>query len=456
MTLLLKGNIIYTAVPEKFESYPRSYILVEDGKVKSVSKEIPEGYIEEQVEDLGEALIIPGFVDIHVHAPQWENAGIGYSKELIPWLNEYTFPMEGNFKDIEFAKEKYKVFVEDLRRVGTTRACVMASCHKEATEVLMDLFKKSGLGAYVGKVNMDRNTSSDLIEETEASVRETEELILNYRDKNKEEVYRLEKGLGNVEDKVDNKMEKQFEMKAKLSPLVNYIITPRFVPCTTAKLMTQLGKLAAQYDLPVQSHLDENRSEVAWVRELHPERESFTEVYAHYGLLRQGKTIMAHCIYNTPEEVELLKKYDVMVAHCAQSNFNLASGIMPLRHYLKKGIKVGLGSDVGAGHTLDMRAHIVATVMASKMHWVSHPEDLPLSISEAYYLATKGGGQFFGKVGSFEEGYEFDALVVEDTYLRKDRALSLEERLEKFIYTGSKEQIKRCYVRGKSINMDAL
>lgn len=433
MTLLLKGNIIYTAVPEKFESYPRSYILVEDGKVKSVSKEIPEGYIEEQVEDLGEALIIPGFVDIHVHAPQWENAGIGYSKELIPWLNEYTFPLEGNFKDIEFAKEKYKVFVEDLRKVGTTRACVMASCHKEATQVLMDLFKKSGLGAYVGKVNMDRNTSSDLREETEVSVRETEELILTHIEQIKEE---------------NNQPEHK--------PLVNYIITPRFVPCTTAELMTKLGKLAAQYDLPVQSHLDENRSEVAWVRELHPERESFTEVYAHYGLLRQGKTIMAHCIYNTPEEVELLKKYDVMVAHCAQSNFNLASGIMPLRNYLNEGIKVGLGSDVGAGHTLDMRAHIVATVMASKMHWVSHPEDLPLSISEAYYLATKGGGQFFGKVGSFEEGYEFDALVVEDTYLRKDRELSLEERLEKFIYTGRKEQIKRCYVRGKSINMDDL
>ncbi len=420
--ILLKGNIIYTAVPEKFESYPHSYILVEDGKVKSITKEIPEGYTQEQVEDLGEALIIPGFVDIHVHAPQWENAGIGYSKELIPWLNEYTFPLESHFKDIAFARDKYKIFVGDLKKVGTTRACVMASCHKEATSVLIELFEKAGLGGYIGKVNMDRNTSKDLIEETQASARETEELILE------------------TQDKAEN-------------PLVNYIVSPRFVPCTTGELMGQLGKLAAKYDLPVQSHLDENRSEVAWVKELHPERESFTEVYAHYGLLRQGKTIMAHCIYNTEEEIEMLKKYDVMVAHCAQSNFNLASGIMPLRHYLDKGIKVGLGSDVGAGHTLDMRAHIVATVMASKMHWVNHLEDQPLSISEAYYLATKGGGQFFGKVGSFEEGYEFDALIVEDDYSREDRKLSLEERLEKFIYTGRTEWLKRRYVRGELIHV---
>lgn len=415
---LLKGNIIYTAVPERFESHPHSYILVEDGRVKSITKEIPEGYTQQQVEDLGEVLIIPGFIDIHIHAPQWENAGIGYSKELIPWLNEYTFPLESHFKDIEFARKKYKIFVEDLKSVGTTRACVMASSHKEATSALIELFEEAGLGGYIGKVNMDRNTAKDLIEETQVSLRETEALILENR------------------GKAEN-------------PLVNYIVTPRFVPCTTGELMEELGKLAAKYDLPVQSHLDENRSEVDWVRTLHPERKSFTEVYAHYGLLRQGKTIMAHCIYNTEEEIEMLKAYDVMVAHCAQSNFNLASGIMPLRYYLDKGIKVGLGSDVGAGYTLDMREHIVATVTASKMYWVNHPEHKPLSISEAYYLATKGGGQFFGKVGSFEEGYEFDALIVADDYLREDRKLSLEERLEKFIYTGKKEEIKAWYVRGE-------
>lgn len=424
MELLLKGNIIFTKVPGRFESYPSSYLLVKDGKVKSITTEIPEGYINQQVEDLGDALIVPGFVDVHVHAPQWENAGIGYSKELIPWLNEYTFPMESQFKDATFAREKYKIFVEDLSKVGTTRACVMATCHKGATEILMELFEETGLGAYVGKVNMDRNAPCDLIEETDASVRETEELILAH----------------------------QYKMNTKAEkPLVNYIVTPRFVPCTTSTLMRELGNLAEKYNLPVQSHLDENRSEVEWVKHLHPERESFTEVYENYGLLRQGKTIMAHCIYNTKEEIELLKKYDVMVAHCAQSNFNLASGIMPLRHYLKAEIKVGLGSDVGAGHTLDMREHIVATIMASKMHWVSQSEDLPLSTSEAYYLATKGGGQFFGKVGSFEEGYEFDALIIKEDCIKGGRALSLEERLEKFIYTGSKEWIKRCYVRGKKV-----
>ena len=158
---------------------------------------------------------------------------------------------------------------------------------------------------------------------------------------------------------------------------------------------------------------------------------------------------MAHCIYSKKDEIELLKKYNVMVAHCPQSNFNLASGIMPLRKYLNEGISVGIGSDVGAGHTLDMRNHILSTIMASKMYWLSNPDYYHISISEAYYLATKGGGSFFGKVGSFEVGYEFDAIIVDDKL--DDTEFNLEERLEKFIYAGCSDLIKRCYVRGKRL-----
>ena len=147
--------------------------------------------------------------------------------------------------------------------------------------------------------------------------------------------------------------------KEQLKPLVNYIVSPRFVPSTTAELMKNLGNLSEKYNLPIQSHLDENRDEIAWVESLHPEVNSFCEVYEHYGLLRNNQPIMAHCIYNKQEEIELLKKYNIMVAHCAQSNFNLSSGIMPLRYYLNENISVGIGSDVGAGHTLDMRKHII-------------------------------------------------------------------------------------------------
>lgn len=427
MIKILKGNIIFTKEMNRFEVFENGYVIVENGKVKLVTKELPELYQNATVEDMGDQLIIPGFVDLHVHAPQWLNTGIGYSKELIPWLNEYTFPLESEFENVEFAMEHYKNFIQDLLEAGTTRACIFATRHKSATAVLIKLLKESGLGAYVGKVNMDRNSSPELQENTEQSIRETIEML--------EEDPTLYESFANGTE----------------APLVQYILTPRFVPSTTSALMKALGEIATKYHLPIQSHLCENRSEVAWVKELHPDINSFTEVYDHFGLIQPNRTIMAHCIYNTESEIEILKEKQVYVAHCPQSNFNLASGIMPLRKYLNLNIPVGLGSDVGGGHVLDMTRHIEACITASKMYYVDHPDYDPISISEAFYLATKGGGRFFGKVGSFEEGYDFDALVINDSSLKMNGAPTLVERLEKFIYAGSSQNISKRFVRGEEL-----
>lgn len=432
MKRILKGNIIFTKDKNHFETYERGYIIFENGKVELVTKELPKAYQNVSIEDMGNQLIIPGFVDLHVHAPQWLHTGIGYSKELIPWLNEYTFPLESKFRDLEYAKKHYTLFIDDLWKAGTTRSCIFATSHRPATELLIHLLDQSGLGAYVGKVNMDRNSCPDLIETTEESIADTNELI-QYVSSMNEKKYKNDTA---------NSTEK---------PLVQYILTPRFVPCTTATLMKSLGELAVKYQLPIQSHLNENRSEVAWVKELHPDIGSFTEVYDCYGLLQPGRTIMAHCIYGTDSEMELLKEKQVYVAHCPQSNFNLASGIMPLRKFLNNNITVGLGSDVGGGNILDMKQHIVACIQASKMYFVNHPEFAPISISEAFYLATKGGGSFFGKVGSFEEDYEFDALVINDDPNSIYNNFTLQERLEKFIYTGTTKDITKIFVRGKEV-----
>ena len=384
MRKILKGNLIFSKTKEQLSCYEAHYIVVEAGKVVGIYKQLPQLYQQDKVIDYGDALIIPGFVDIHAHVPQWINGGMGYDLELLPWLDQYTFPLEATYADTTFAINEYKQFINDLWEVGTTRICSMATKHKEATNELIKLFKASGLGAYIGKVNMDRNASEALEENTITSLIETEELI---------------------------------RMHGAKHPLVNYIVSPRFVPCTTEHLMIELGKIVDKYKLPVQSHLCENRNEVALVKKLHPDIPSFTEVYQTYGLLPKGRTVMAHCIYNTEAEIALLKAQDVVVAHCAQSNFNLASGIMPLRRYLEEGIQVGLGSDVGGGHSLDMKEHIIATINASKMYWVTHPEAKPISLSEAFYLATKGGGSFFGAVGSFENDYSFDALIIQDDNL---------------------------------------
>ncbi len=421
MIKCLKGNILFSETPEKLTVKANSYLVIEDGLVEGIYDNLPEKYKNCEVTDYGDKLIIPGFMDVHIHAPQWLNKGVGYSVELLPWLEKYTFPLESKFKDEDFAKKYYEAFVDELVHSGTTRACIFASRHYEATKLLINIMQKSGIGGYVGKVNMDRNSSPELQETYEDSVNETIMLAEEFSDCNKN------------------------------NDLVKLILTPRFVPSTTSELMEKLGEIAEKYNLPVQSHLDENLDEVAWVKELHPDIPSFAEVYEHFGLMPKDRTIMAHCIHNNDREIEILKKHNVLIAHCPISNFNLASGIAPIRRYMNEGMDIGLGSDISGGHTMYMPDSCVAAVSASKMYHVAHNEYAPLSFSEAFYLMTKGGGKFFGKVGSFEAGYECDALVIDDTNIPKIDNMTLEERLEKYIYTGSRDNIVKIYCRGNEV-----
>lgn len=416
--LVVKGDIIFTPEKNTFEVYENSYIIVEKGKVIGIHKNLDKKYSEYRFEDYSGKLIIPGFVDLHLHAPQYPNKGLGMDKELLPWLETYTFPEEIKFKDLDYAKEVYKKFIQALWEVGTTRSVIFSSVHIGSTKLLMDLFIDSGLGAYVGKVNMDRNSPEGLLEDTERSMVETEELIIEYKEK---------------------------------SSLVKPIITPRFVPTCSEALMKGLGDLAVNYGVPVQSHLSENVSEVAWVKELHPESNNYASVYNDYNLFGQTNTIMAHCIHTTDDEVQLMANNSVFAAHCPYSNFNLSSGVMPVRKYLDMKVPVGLGSDIAGGNYIDMRKVMTGAIQASKIKWMETKGELKaLSSSEAFFLGTKGGGSFFGKVGSFEEGYEFDGLVIDDSdYDIKD--LNIEERLQRYIYGESSGKILNRYVRGRKI-----
>ena len=154
-TLILKGNILYTPRPSEFISIQHGYIIAVDGVVVYCGESIPPAYAECEVTDYGDNLIIPGFVDTHAHAPQYCNRGLGMDKELLPWLETYTFPEEAKFSDPDYARLVYGAFVQDLWRNGTTRSILFGTIHKESTLVLMELLQKAGLSAYVGKVNMD-------------------------------------------------------------------------------------------------------------------------------------------------------------------------------------------------------------------------------------------------------------------------------------------------------------
>ncbi len=414
---LYKGNIIYTQEPKHFEIIENGYIGVEDGKVTGVYEVLPECLCGAEIIDWGNKLLIPAMNDVHVHAPQYRNLGIAMDLELLPWLDNYTFPEEVKYADVSYAKRMYSRFVRDLWRNGTMRAAAFATVHKESTRVLMELFRKAGMGAYVGKVDMNRNCPDSLCESAADAVRDNEELIMEYGGRD---------------------------------TLVKPIITPRFIPSCTPDMLSACGKLAQQYGLPVQSHLSENLNEIAWVRELEPESKNYGDAYNRYGLFGQTPTIMAHCIWTEGEELELMRKNGVMVAHCPTSNMNLSSGMAPIRTFMDAGLRIGLGSDISGGHDLSIFKVMVYAVEVSKMHYQRNKQTSFLSLSEAFWLATKSGGSFFGKVGSFEEGYDFDALVIDDHELNYDH-YSLQHRLERFIYLGDDRQIERRYCRGIEI-----
>lgn len=415
---IYRANIIFTPTPEQFQIMEHGFVVVSDnGLVENVYSELPSQYSKEPIIDFGDKLLIPAMNDLHVHAPQYRNQGIAMDLELLPWLNTYTFPEESKYKDTRYAEKMYRRFVRDLWRVGTMRTSAFATIHREASCLLADLFREAGMGAYIGLVGMDRNGPDTLANTVDEMVRDQKALIEHLQGQD----------------------------------LVRPILTPRFVPSCTPAMMTAYSQLAKEYNLPVQSHLSENRSEIAWVKELEPESTCYGDAYLRYGLFGQTPTLMAHCCYTEGEELRLMKEHQVFVVHCPTSNCNLASGMAPIRTFLNEGVPVALGSDISGGHHLSIFQVIQYTLQISKLKYAQSEGKMPfLTLSEAFYLATKSGGSFFGKVGSFEPGYEFDALVIDDSDLNMDN-YDLAHRLERYTYLGDDRQIVKRFCRGQEI-----
>ena len=418
MKKVYKANILYTKERTGFEVVENGYIAVENGRVAGVASNLKAlGCEDAEVTDFGNCLLIPAMNDMHVHAPQVHNQGVAMDLELLPWLQNYTFPEESKYASVEYAERMYRRFLHTQWLFGTMRSVVFGTIHTESTRRLMKLYQEAGMGALVGKVAMNRNCPPELCEDVEASVAGTEQLIQEF---------------GGADG------------------LVRPIITPRFVPSCTPELLKACGELANKYHLPVQSHLSENISEIAWVAELEPESRSYGDAYNRYGLFGQTPTIMAHCVWTKGEELELMKRNKVMVAHCPTSNFNLSSGLAPVRTMLDESLPIGLGSDISGGHDLNMFRMLVYAIQVSKMHYQLDHSKAFLTLPEIFWIATKSAGSFFGKVGSFEPGYDFDALVIDDDVLHPSE-YSLLHRLERFIYLGDDRQIIHRFCRGQEI-----
>ena len=422
-SFVLKGNVCWNKSQTEVECVEGGCAVCVDGKCMGVweSSELPDAYADLPVIDCGDQLVVPGMSDIHVHAPQYTFRGLGMDRELLEWLNTYTFPEEARYRDLDYAERAYSIFAGDLRRSPTCRAVIFGTIHVPATKVLMNKLEATGLITYVGKVNMDRNSPLSLVETSQASAAATRRWL----------------------DDVIGRYERTCP-----------ILTPRFTPSVTDGLMKDLGWIREEFDVPVQSHLSENLSEVDWVRELCPWASCYGDAYDRFGLLGP-RTVMAHCVYSSDEEVELLRRTGTYVAHCPQSNAQLASGIAPVRRYLDEGLSIGLGTDVAGGASLSMWRAMSDSVSCSKLRWRLVDQDLaPLTWQEALWLGTVGGGSFFGFVGKFEEGYDFDALVVDDSQICAPREISPLERLERCVHLGSEgARLTRKYVAGRAIDL---
>lgn len=420
---ILKGNIIYSNSQTKFEICEHGYLVCREGKVEGVYRTLPFKLGGNPIHDYGDCLIIPGLVDLHIHAPQYSFRGLGMDMELLEWLETNTFPEEAKYESLEYARKAYGIFADNMRKSATTRACIFGTVHREATLLLMDLMEKTGLDTMVGKVNMDRNCPDYIVEETSESAGETLEWI-------KDVLHRKYKN-------------------------THPILTPRFTPSCTDELMEELKKLQMRYGLPLQSHLSENQGEIAWVKELCPWAEFYGDAYDRFGLFGADcPTVMAHCVYSGEREIERMKENGVFIAHCPESNMNVSSGIAPVRTFLEQGLHVGIGSDVAGGSTENLFRAMAHAVQASKLRWRITDESLEaLTAEEVFYMATKGGGAFFGKAGSFEKGYEFDAVVLDDTRLAHPQPLDVRSRLERMIYLADEREIRAKYVKGKVIDL---
>ncbi len=398
--------------------YDDGYLAIDGDRITGVGdwRNVPRQ--SSTLTQLGrDVLVTPGFVDTHLHAPQLEMIG-SYGGDLLEWLNRYTFPTEAKFSDPKHAEMVARVFFEELLRNGTLCALIFSTIHYRATDIFFAEAERRGFRAIIGKTMMDRNAPEALLETPRQSFEESRTLLQKWHKRG----------------------------------LLRYAITPRFAPTSTPELLEAAGQLKREFpDAYVHSHISENRNEVQWVHDLFPEAE-YADVYDRYGLLGE-RTVLAHGVHLSEEELELLARRGTRVAHCPNSNLFLGSGLFRLHHTLDAGVVVGLGTDIGAGTTPSM-----FTTM-SDAYKVQQVQGVSLTPFHLWYLASLGGARALsldGESGSLEAGKSADFLLLDLkstplVALRSERASSIEDLLAGLIFTGDDRVVRECWIAGQIV-----
>ena len=401
---------------------PDAIVVLEDGKITRfgpadrIGRDLPTGI---EIRDYGkDALISAGFVDCHVHFPQTPVIA-AYGSQLLDWLNKYTYPAELKFADKEFSREVARVFLQENLRNGVTTSCVYCTVHPQSVDALFEEAEKLGLRLAAGKVLMDRNAPDGLRDTAASGYAESQALIAKWH------------GRGRL----------------------LYAITPRFAGSSSPEQLAMAGRLWREHpECLMQTHIAENRDEVAWIKQLFPDHRTYLDIYDHHGLCGQ-RAVFGHGIWLEEAELQRLHAAGAAVAHCPTSNFFLGSGAFDLSRALRRErpVRVGLGTDIGAGTSFSILATLGEAYKAAQLNRQT------LSGGHAWYLATRGGARALyldDRIGSIAPGLEADLVVLDmrSTPLidfRMKQATDLAEQLFIQMTLADDRAVQATYVAGR-------
>ncbi|ESQ76084.1 guanine deaminase [Asticcacaulis sp. AC402] len=435
------GRFCHAPVQGQVECLEDALVSVdEDGCIVSVLQPSDDGYnrllSEGPVESMPkDAYVLPGFCDLHVHAPQWPQIGKALDVPLEVWLQRYTFPLEARYCDLGFARTAYGGLVADLLSNGTTTALYFATIHQDASRLLADICLEKGQRALIGKVVMDNpDQCPDIYRDrsTDAALRGTDDFITYVRSLN--------------------------------SDRIKPVVTPRFIPSCTDAALDGLGHIARSFACHVQTHCSESDWQHRYVLERHGM--SDTESLDRFGLLTRH-TVLAHGNFLSASNMDTLAARGCGVAHCPLSNAYFSNGVFPLKRALEKGVRVGLGSDISGGPSSFLPDSLRAAVLASRLlndgvdcekpYDDRGVRDTQIDWRTAFYLATRGGADALDlPVGSFEVGRQFDAVLIDPHAVGGSVNLmdgydTVVEGLQKVLYTANKANIVRVWVAGRAV-----
>jgi guanine deaminase len=401
------------------EYFDDGLLVVENGLVEQAGPAetlLPDLAENVEIIDYRDMLIIPGMIDCHVHFPQIDIIA-SYGEQLLDWLNKYAFPVEQKFADAEHAADVADFFVDELLRNGTTTALVFATVHPESVDAIFGKALEKNMRLLSGKVLMDRNCPQGLCDDVRSGADDSRRLI--------------EKWHGNGR--------------------LGYAITPRFALTSSESQLAEAGRLASEHaDVYVHTHLAEHNEEVELIAKQFAWSRSYLDVYDHFGLLRE-RSVFAHCLYLDDQDRKSIAGKGGAMAFCPTSNLFLGSGLFDLRSAREKDIRVGLGTDVGGGTSLN----ILRT--ASEAYKVLHLQDQPLPPFDAFYLATLGAARALyleDRIGNFEAGKEADFVVLDSaaTSISSRRLAASDDVAEKLfalIMLGDDRCVSATYLMGE-------